>query len=535
MGGAESNPSGQTQRISTKLYAELADVQRWHGWKASVGLQTRAYPAIDIDVDDEATAAAIEGEFKRIFGAAPVRFREGSSRRLMLTRIADGEMSFRKRRLAFMVAGNKAAVELLGAGQQCVVEGPHPKGGHYQWRDGHPCQCKPQGLPEITKVKADEFFAAVADYCEMMGYEIVAKTNADAGAGTRQSLDNPALHAPSPELVLAAMKVWRPDEMGHDEYVQAVRGLKASFGPRREEFKDEVLEWSPGVRSTEDDQFEIRCNSIRDSALGWSWVAAQARKYGFTEDAQTDFDDELPKEWIGENNTAPKAEPTKTPCIIAKLYTWTDPCTIAPRPWVYDRHFIRNFLSGTFAPGGLGKSSLLIAEALAMATGKNLLGVLPKTQLRVWYWNGEDPWDELQRRIAAACSHYHVNATDLGDRLFVSSGRDTEIVIAYDDRGGTRVATPVVEALCTEIRAKRIDVLILDPFVALHGVSENDNNKINAVCRHFAMVAEKTGCAIELVHHVRKRAPIKVSIRWTMLAGPARCLRQCGLPERSTR
>jgi hypothetical protein len=383
---------GLTGSWPKELYAELADVQRWHGWKASVGLQTRAYPAIDIDVDDEATAAAIEGEFKRIFGAAPVRFREGSSRRLMLTRIADGEMSFRKRR-------------------------------------------------------------------------------------------------------------------GHDEYVQAVRGLKASFGPRREEFKDEVLEWSPGVRSTEDDQFEIRWNSIRDSALGWSWVAAQARKYGFTEDAQTDFDDELPKEWIGENNTAPKAEPTKTPCIIAKLYTWTDPCTIAPRPWVYDRHFIRNFLSGTFAPGGLGKSSLLIAEALAMATGKNLLGVLPKTQLRVWYWNGEDPWDELQRRIAAACSHYHVNATDLGDRLFVSSGRDTEIVIAYDDRGGTRVATPVVEALCTEIRAKRIDVLILDPFVALHGVSENDNNKINAVCRHFAMVAEKTGCAIELVHHVRKRAP----------------------------
>jgi hypothetical protein len=37
-------------------------------------------------------------------------------------------------------------------------------------------------------------------------------------------------------------------------------------------------------------------------------------------------------------------------------------------------------------------------------------------------------------------------------------------------------------------------------------VSENDNGKINEVCRIWKMLADETGCAVELVHHTRKPA-----------------------------
>src|SRR6202012_3480060 len=37
-------------------------------------------------------------------------------------------------------------------------------------------------------------------------------------------------------------------------------------------------------------------------------------------------------------------------------------------------------------------------------------------------------------------------------------------------------------------------------------VSENDNNKINAVCKQWARIAEECNCSIELVHHARKPA-----------------------------
>jgi AAA domain len=79
----------------------------------------------------------------------------------------------------------------------------------------------------------------------------------------------------------------------------------------------------------------------------------------------------------------------------------------------------------TAAPGGTGKSSLVLAEAVAMATGKDLLGVgyTPERKLRVWVWNGEDPIDEAQRRIAAICLHYGVKREHIEGQLFLDSGR----------------------------------------------------------------------------------------------------------------
>ncbi len=198
----------------------------------------------------------------------------------------------RKRRVAFTVGESKSAVELLGAGQYYNVEGKHPKGGEYAWPDWHPCDTPIDQLTEIDAAKADAFYAALGDLLDMYGYPLAAgQGSSQSAAGTRHSLDDQSLWAPSPELVLAALQKWRPEHMAHDEYVQALAAIKAALGPHREDFKQIVLEWSPGVRATEDDQFEVRWNSIKDSALGWSWVAAQARASGFNEDAQIDFAD----------------------------------------------------------------------------------------------------------------------------------------------------------------------------------------------------------------------------------------------------
>jgi hypothetical protein len=200
----------------------------------------------------------------------------------------------------------------------------------------------------------------------------------------------------------------------------------------------------------------------------------------------------------------PPTTDAKPAVIQATPYRWIEPSKIPPRDVLYGKHFFRKFLGVTVAPGGLGKSSNAIGEIVAMVTGQNLLGEAPKGELRAWYWNGEDPHEELQRRIQAACLHYNVTEADLGDRLFVDSGRDVEIIIAQEDRGGLKIATPVTDALIATIRDRRIDVLVVDPFVASHAVAENDNTKIEAVVRQWMRVAEEGGCAVELIHHVRK-------------------------------
>lgn len=190
--------------------------------------------------------------------------------------------------------------------------------------------------------------------------------------------------------------------------------------------------------------------------------------------------------------------------IHATPFRWRDPSSIPPREWLCGRHLIRRYVSATVAPGGLGKSSLLIVEALAMVTGRPLLGVAPEKPLRVWYFNGEDPADEIERRIAAACLHHGIRPEEIEGRLFVDSGRATEIVIAHESRDGVTVVRPVVEAIEATIRENRIDVMIIDPFVSSHRVNENDNMAIDTVASAWAGIAERMGIAVELVHPVRK-------------------------------
>lgn len=191
--------------------------------------------------------------------------------------------------------------------------------------------------------------------------------------------------------------------------------------------------------------------------------------------------------------------------IKATPFVWKDPTKIPPREWVYGHHLIRRFLSTTVAPGGVGKSSLTIAEAIAIAVGRPILDVPvyggPK---RVWLWNLEDPNDELDRRFMATCLHFNVTATELGDRLYVDSGRIQKLCTAVQDKTGTRILKPVTDALVAELKARQIDVLIVDPFVSSHSVPENDNGAIDAVAKEWARIADRANCAIELVHHTKK-------------------------------
>ncbi|WP_191569515.1 AAA family ATPase [Paracoccus yeei] len=198
---------------------------------------------------------------------------------------------------------------------------------------------------------------------------------------------------------------------------------------------------------------------------------------------------------------------TPTP-ITPTPYVWRDPQTIPPRKWLFGKHLIREFVSLTVAPGSLGKSSMLTVEMLAMVTGHNLMGDKPPHLLRVWSWNGEDPRDELDRRFQAACLHYRITADDLGDRYMSDSGRDVPISLASTGRDGVKVATPVVDALIKAIRDAKVDVFIVDPFVTSHSVAENDTTAINAVVAEWRRVADATGCAVELVHHVNKAAAL---------------------------
>lgn len=191
--------------------------------------------------------------------------------------------------------------------------------------------------------------------------------------------------------------------------------------------------------------------------------------------------------------------------IAAKAWKLPDPKAIPPREWLYGHHYIRKFVSVTISPGGVGKTSLGMGEALSMATGRELFGVKVHQRSRVWIWNGEDPQDELDRRLASACFHFGISQADIEGMLFVNSGREMPLVTATQTKDGARIAVPVVDKLCEEIRANGIDVMIVDPFVSSHAVTENDNMAMDLVVKQtWAAIADRTNCSVDLVHHAKK-------------------------------
>jgi hypothetical protein len=191
--------------------------------------------------------------------------------------------------------------------------------------------------------------------------------------------------------------------------------------------------------------------------------------------------------------------------ISATPFTVCDPTTLPVRDMLYGRHLVRGFVAGLVGIGGGGKSTLTMAENFARVSGKALLGVTVRAPLRCWSINLEDPRDEIERRAQATCLHYGLAAENIGDRLFLDSGRDQPVVVARTLAGGTKIVEPVVDNIIAEIRARKIDVLTIDPFVSSHEVPENDNGAIDLVIKKaWGAVAERGGCAVELVHHLRK-------------------------------
>jgi hypothetical protein len=194
--------------------------------------------------------------------------------------------------------------------------------------------------------------------------------------------------------------------------------------------------------------------------------------------------------------------------VLAEARAYVAPAEAGLRMWdfVYGRHLLRDTVSGTAAFGGTGKSSLAIAEALAMTTRRALVGILPPRHLRVGLINFEDTRNTIDKRIVAVMKHYKLKDKDIGDRLFIIAKGELPIKIAtQNQRSGVVVRNEnTISELVAFVRNNKLDVLSIDPFVATHDVNENDNQKIWAVVACYDNVAERARCAISLWHHTRK-------------------------------
>jgi len=326
----------------------------------------------------------------------------------------------------------------------------------------------------------------------------------------------PAAEAPGPvpghgsvslPLLEALMKLI-PNTLDRDGWIDVGHGLKAMCEDDDDGFA--VFDaWSALHTSYDADKTRKAWDSfgagseLRTKGGKLRALAESLNRDGFmTWDAKRAFDE-------GPNDPFPDRGDRKG--IVATPFKWMDLAKTEPRDWLYGDILLRKFISMTVAPGGVGKSSLVAVETLAQVSGKRLLGEEPSGELRVWLWNLEDPYEETQKKILAAAKHYGIGEADIGDRLFVDSGRDQRLVIAQMDRSGPVIMRPVVDDLVSQILLRGIDVVVIDPFVSCHGVPENDNTAQDMVVKEWGRVAELGRCAVHLVDHTSKAGSREVN------------------------
>lgn len=252
----------------SKFSAMPTNLTLWDTWGAGVGIQTRNFPAVDIDTDNPELAAKIADAVESVLGCAPRR--AGRPGRLLLPFRAAKNFSPPKRVLAWFDGGAKQAVEFLGSGQQFVAFGLHPKTRTlYRWDQPLPAAAD---LPEVTEETWSSVIDAIAMVIELAGFEII-----ESGArGQAVDIGQDALRAPSLSAIEAALAAVPngPGRHDYDTWIKVGVAVKAAGG---EEALDAWIKWSTQHPDTSAETALYKWNSFHPPfSTGWPWLSQWA-------------------------------------------------------------------------------------------------------------------------------------------------------------------------------------------------------------------------------------------------------------------
>lgn len=470
----------------------------------------------DIDVLDPDLAAEIVAEGFRRFPGALERIGRAPKSAIVLRLDEPGfKVSNTEKHSRITEDGEvfDAQVEVRTLTRQMVVYGKHPDTGQpYRWPRGELWETPREDLPPLTRDAAQDF----RDWCNE---RIRAWAGADKSGAMLIDLGNyrPSSvqtdEKPSEKSFLEALRHvpanygyldgWLPCLMGiHDFYGGSYRGLEVA--------KD----WSASDPRYNPREVEDKWRSFEaGKGVGYKTVLHHAKQNGCDMAALWRLDH--PQASAAAHSAAIAAVSVAPDCAasegeapqridVSKLFKpWVpiDPLAHPRRDFIYGNHYIRKFASITVAPGGLGKSSLVLVECIAIATGLPLLGIRPKQRERVVYFNAEDPAEEIERRVLAICQHFRIDQNELAGWLFTQSGRDLNLIFSAGEDG--QIVEPVFDLIEAFSDIHKPAVFAFDPLANMTDAPET-NDVFRRLGKRLSMMADKLNCSIELVHHTRK-------------------------------
>jgi hypothetical protein len=175
-----------------------------------------------------------------------------------------------------------------------------------------------------------------------------------------------------------------------------------------------------------------------------------------------------------------------------------------PRGWLLGNTFCRKFMSSLLGDGGVGKTAVRYAQALSSATGRELTGEHIFQRCRVLIISLEDDDEELKRRIFAAALYHKIDLADLKGWLFLAAPGSSRGKLMTLDKAGRAVRGTLADTIEATIIKRKIDLVIIDPFVKSHSVEENQNSIIDDVAQILTELAATHNLAVDSPHHTSK-------------------------------
>ncbi len=192
----------------------------------------------------------------------------------------------------------------------------------------------------------------------------------------------------------------------------------------------------------------------------------------------------------------------------------------APRPTAYGASFdpakipLRRWLLGfrrsvgevtiDAGPPGVNKSTLMLTDAVAIATGRRMLNDDVHETGGVLYLAGEDARRDVEARLAGILEYYQIKPAELGDRLRV-------VYLAEVDPITYTLATMIddMTTLNTQMLAWLRDLpdtiaVFVDPLMAWHRLMENSNEAVQLLSTSLRAIAVQGQRHVGIDHHVTK-------------------------------
>jgi hypothetical protein len=183
--------------------------------------------------------------------------------------------------------------------------------------------------------------------------------------------------------------------------------------------------------------------------------------------------------------------------------TW-DPADIPTRPWLAPGYFLRGAVTTIIGPGGVSKSSLVLAYVVALALNKKLHLMHPRGAFRSLVFNVEDDRHEQQRRLTAILGSLGKLPSAIAGMVVRSGPKEVGVLFELNPETGEVEPTPAMALLEDAIQDHAIDVLFVDPLAELHNEEENDNGAMRSIVAAFRVLAVRRNIAVVIIHHTRK-------------------------------